>query len=576
MTMKKYILLFFCLITVLSVNARNRNYIYVFDCTQSMDSEFGIWEDAKKWLHEDIKRKREDALITIVPFRDKSDGVIPPFMRKDMNWRLLENRFENLISTPHSKTGICKAWDEAVKYIKPGFENWFILLTDGKDEYDGSSEVQRRMREWCLHHSGCNAYVVTLSATAKEALWTDLSNCDDIDIIDGSGFIPIIGTFDNTPLSMLANSPRNFIVDFSEEGIFKAHIESNDKYYNINLKDNNISNEEATIIITEKAPNIRPVINHEISFNIISDEHEVKFRKSDFTIFVDTRDLSNIDFIKASNDEFNGGTLQTYSRFIFYPEKSYDEVSIDLGVVFNDQAKNQNASMYFTVNIPVDIQGKCKIFFNKNEIKNSFELLSNTDESILTIRIPHIANEGKYYIELKGVGSNIESVNAELGNSYNTTISVKHIIKWNPLKTILFWILIVFVICILSRIFYSHTRKGVCCGVDYIINGSKEVLVQRRKANRIIISSKVKKQNWIDWLFNGKTLYNIEPVPGLKSDICFNAAKLKRNMRVRCQKNKDYYINGLKMRKQILTANEDVKHVITDINDIELLTLIIF
>mgnify|MGYP003302006575 CR=1 FL=1 len=573
--MKKYILLFTCLITVLSVDARNRNYIYVFDCTQSMDSEFGIWEDAKKWLYEDIKRKQEDALITIVPFRDKSDGVIPPFIRKDMNWRLLENRFDALISSPHSKTGICKAWDEAVQYIRPGFENWFILLTDGKDEYDGSSEVQRRMREWCMYHSGCNAYVVTLSATAKEALWTDLSNCDDIDIIDGSGFIPIIGTFDNTPLSMLANSPRNFIVSFSEEGVFKAHIESNDKYYNINLKDNSISNEEATIIITEKSPNIRPIFNHEISFNIISDEREVKFRKSDFTILVDPRDLSNVDFIKASNDEFNGGTLQTYSRFIFYPGKSYDEVSIDLGALFNDQAKIQNASMFFTVNIPKNLQGKCKLFFNEKEINNSFELLSNADGSILTIRIPHIANEGKYYIELKGNGSNLESVNAELSSSYNTTIYVKHIIGWNPLKTILFWIFIVFVICILCRIIYSHTREGVCCGVDYIINGSREALVRKRKANRIIISSKVKKQNWVDWLFNGKTLYNIEPVPGLRSDICFNAAKLKRSMRVRCKKNNDYYINGLKMRRQILTANEDVKHVITGINDIELLTLII-
>lgn len=573
--MKKYILLFTCLITVLSVDARNRNYIYVFDCTQSMDSEFGIWEDAKKWLYEDIKRKQEDALITIVPFRDKSDGVIPPFIRKDMNWRLLENRFDALISSPHSKTGICKAWDEAVQYIRPGFENWFILLTDGKDEYDGSSGVQRRMREWCMYHSGCNAYVVTLSATAKEAFWTDLSNCDDIDIIDGSGFIPIIGTFDNTPLSMLANSPRNFIVSFSEEGVFKAHIESNDKYYNINLKDNSISNEEATIVITEKSPNIRPISNHEISFNIISDEREVKFRKSDFTVLVDPRDLSNVDFIKASNDEFNGGTLQTYSRFIFNPGKSYDEVPIDLGALFNDQAKIQNASMYFTVNIPKNLQGKCKLFFNEKEINNSFELLSNAVGSILTIRIPHIANEGKYYIELKGNGSNLESVNAELCSSYNTTIYVKHIIGWNPLKTILFWIFIVFVICILGRIIYSHTREGVCCGVDYIINGSREALVRKRKANRIIISSKVKKQNWIDWLFNGKTLYNIEPVQGLRSDICFNAAKLKRSMRVRCKKNNDYYINGLKMRRQILTANEDVKHVITGINDIELLTLII-
>ena len=97
-----------------------------------------------------------------------------------------------------------------------------------------------------------------------------------------------------------------------------------------------------------------------------------------------------------------------------------------------------------------------------------------------------------------------------------------------------------------------------------------------RKANRIVISSKLKNQNWIDWLFNGKTLYNTTPVPGLKSDICFESARLKRTMRLRCQENKDYLIDGSKMRKQILTANEDIKHVITDINNIELLILIVF
>lgn len=512
--MKKYILLFTCLITVLSVDARNRNYIYVFDCTQSME-EFGIWKDAKKWLYEDIKRKQEDALITIVPFRDKSDGVIPPFIRKDMNWRLLENRFDTLISSPHYKTGICRAWDEAVKYIRPGFENWFILLTDGEDGYDGSSEVQRRMREWCMYHSGCNAYVVTLSATAKEALSTDLSNCDDISIIDATDFIPIIGTFDNTPLSMLANSPRNFIVSFSEEGVFKAHIESNDKYYNINLKDNSISNEEATIVITEKSPNIRPKVNHEISFNIVSDEHEVEFRKSDFTILVDTRDLSNVDFIKASNDEFNGGTLKTYSRFIFYPEKSYDEASIDLGALFNDQAKAKNASMYFTVNIPKDIYGKCELFFNEKEISNSFELLSNADGSILTIRIPHIANEGKYYIELKGNGSNLESVNAELSSSYNTTIYVEHIIGWNPLKLGLTCLLGIFISAILiwmillKPLFYP--RFG---SIQKTFNtpGMAPLIVKFKGAKMVVVSASVqKKQSVWNRLLTGKIIYKIHP-----------------------------------------------------------------
>lgn len=47
-------------------------------------------------------------------------------------------------------------------------------------------------------------------------------------------------------------------------------------------------------------------------------------------------------------------------------------------------------------------------------------------------------------------------------------------------------------------------------------------------------------------------------------------------MRLSCTENKNYYLDGIKMRKQILTANEDIEHVITDKNNIELLTLIVF
>lgn len=70
--------------------SKQRQYIYVFDCTQSMDVDYGIWEPAKRWLEDDIGRKRDNALITIVPFRDKPDGVIGPIMKSKVNWSLLE------------------------------------------------------------------------------------------------------------------------------------------------------------------------------------------------------------------------------------------------------------------------------------------------------------------------------------------------------------------------------------------------------------------------------------------------------------------------------------------------------
>lgn len=553
--------------------SKQRQYIYVFDCTQSMDEDYDIWEPANKWLKDDIERKRENALITIVPFRDNNDGIIGPVLKSQVDWSSLKNRFDYLISHPHSKTGICRAWKSAIPLMKPEYENWFILLTDGEDGYDGSAKVKELMRSWCQFHEGCHGYVVTLSRVAKDALWTDLSNCDDIDIIDGTGHIPVIGSFVKKPMSMLASSPKNFVVGFSEEGEYKGHIECNDPYYDITLESNTISNESAKILVKEKK---RPSQNHEIRFSIISDQEGVKFLKPTFSIFVDTRDLANMNFAANSGGEYNGGKDDTYDSFLGYPAKDWAYYSIKLENVLNKQAIISNATMDMSVDIPSALKNKIKIFLDDKEIDDHFVLNSSNNNSTLLIKVSHDAPEDVFSINITGIGTNIESVNGELTNTYSAKLIIKHSVSSNPLETLLFFLLVVFVIACLIRIFYSHLRRGVYCGIDYVINGSQEVLVKKRKANRIVISSKVKKQNWIDWLFNGKTLYNIEPIPELKSDICFKAARLKRTMRLSCKENKNYYLDGIKMRKQILTANEDIEHVITDKNNIELLTLIVF
>ena len=569
------IFLFIILSFIFSINSfsKQRQYIYVFDCTQSMDKDYGIWEAAKQWLKDDIERKRDNALITIVPFRDNNDGVIGPIMKSHVNWSLLEKSFDNLISSTHSKTGICRAWKSATPLMKPEYENWFILLTDGEDGYDGSAQVKELMRSWCQFYEGCHGYVVTLSKVAKEALWTDLSNCDDIDIIDGTGHIPVIGSFIKKPMSMLASSPKNFVIGFSEEGEYKGHIECNDPYYDITLESNIISNESAKILVKEKK---RPKQNHEIRFNIISDQEEVRFLKPSFSIYVDARDLANMNFAVNSGGEYNGGKDDTYDSFLGYPSKDWACYSIKLENVLNKQAMNTNASMNMSIDIPAVLENKIKIYLDDKEISNSFVLDASNNNSSLWIKVSHDAPEDIFSINITGTGTNIESVNGEQTNTYDAKLIVKHTVSWNPLKILLICLLVVFFIVCLIRIFYSHLRRGVYCGIDYVINGSKEVLVKKRKANRIVISSKVKKQNWIDWLFNGKTLYNKEPIPALKSDICFKAARLKRTMRLSCKENKNYYINGIRMHKQILTANEDIEYVITDRNNIELLTLIVF
>ena len=488
-----YLSLFVAFFFSFNSYSKQRQYIYVFDCTQSMDEDYDIWEPAKKWLKDDIERKRDNALITIVPFRDNNDGIIGPVLKSQIVWSSLKNRFDYLISHPHSKTGICRAWKSAIPLMKPEYENWFILLTDGEDGYDGSAKVKELMRSWCQFHEGCHGYVVTLSRVAKDALWTDLSNCDDIDIIDGTGHIPVIGSFIKKPMSMLASSPKNFVVGFSEEGEYKGHIECNDPYYDITLESNTISNESAKILVKEKK---RPSQNHEIRFSIISDQEGVKFLKPTFSIFVDTRDLANMNFAANSGGEYNGGKDDTYDSFLGYPAKDWACYSIKLENVLNKQAIISNATMDMSVDIPSALKNKIKIFLDDKEIDNHFVLNSSNNNSSLLIKVSHDAPEDVFNINLTGVGHNIESVNGEQTNSYNAKLIVKHSVSWNPLKIFLTILLIIFAIttffvfCWKNVITRKIMDKQICLVPDIynplaeVNNCIKCILTKKRPSGR--------------------------------------------------------------------------------------------
>lgn len=550
-----YLSLFVAFFFSFNSYSKQRQYIYVFDCTQSMDEDYDIWEPAKKWLKDDIERKRDNALITIVPFRDNNDGIIGPVLKSQIVWSSLKNRFDYLISHPHSKTGICRAWKSATPLMKPEYENWFILLTDGEDGYDGSDKVKDLMRSWCQYHEGCHGYVVTLSKVAKEALWTDLSNCDDIDIINVTDHIPVIGSFIKKPMSMLASSPKNFVIGFSEEGEFKGHVNCNDPYYEVSLESNLISNESAKIIVKEKK---RPSQNHEIRFSIISDQEGVKFLKPTFSIFVDTRDLANMNFAANSGGEYNGGKDDTYDSFLGYPAKDWACYSIKLENVLNKQAIISNATMDMSVDIPSALKNKIKIFLDDKEIDNHFVLNSSNNNSSLLIKVSHDAPEDVFNINLTGVGHNIESVNGEQTNSYNAKLIVKHSVSWNPLKIFLTILLIIFAIttffvfCWKNVITRKIMDKQICLVPDIynpiaeVNNCIKCILTKKRPSGR---------NGFIHRIYFGPIQY--VNIPEAMSDIVL---KTNYDDDIIAKKNISYDVNNMPLTSNmILPQGTNVK-----------------
>lgn len=108
----KTLILFLSLIMSLSVLAqRERNYIYVLDCTKSMTGFKGspdIWNTTKQYLQKELNKHVPGTTLHVIPFQDK---ILSPysFDANDLDWnkidKQLQEHFQNVTST-----NICDAW----------------------------------------------------------------------------------------------------------------------------------------------------------------------------------------------------------------------------------------------------------------------------------------------------------------------------------------------------------------------------------------------------------------------------------------------------------------------------------
>ena len=320
--------------------------------------------------------------------------------------------------------------------------------------------MKSRMRNWCSTHDGSYGFVVALSQTAKDALVTNLDDCKNMVVVGPIGtHIPKIGTFTNREFSMLSNSIRSFSTGFSETGTYKAHVKCNDSNYEVVLKDGQLSEGQAVFLIKEKK---KPVNNCNVNFSIVSDDNNLWLCNPDFTIFVDTRELANIEFDQPNgkSGQYDMGTAETYEPFLFWKGKDVDTLSVKLGVKFNNRAKETKCILKVKLDIPSELEGNVSILYKGQQVKgNVFTLLSTDTDDIITIAVHHSLAEDDYIIRFKGDSDNTECINAEEGNTYVSSIHLRHNIVCNP------WILpvIIFsaVILLLIISYFAKRRLNV-------------------------------------------------------------------------------------------------------------------
>lgn len=491
---------------------RQRNYVYIFDCTESMERDNHIWQPAKDFLKKDLQQLDENAKVTVVLFHQDTPTPIQ-FKAKDLDWKDLDSKCDDLIK--NSKfTGICNAWDKGLKYIDPNRNNYFYLFTDGKENVikpNGTAAVCQRIKEWC-NRTSSNDYAFFVALPSKSLLDSpeikQIQNatkyCDRTYYI--SGRIAPFGSFDRTSFNQNSHSPKNIEVGFSDCGTFNAKTSCDNPYYKISLKGGKVKDGKATFEVKQLK---QPESNTQVHFKVIADEKDMHICNPDMFINIDTRKLRNVDFAQPSGSEgeYDAGKAETYSKFLIFSGKEYERVTIDLGAKFNEQAKIKNCNMKMHVVLP---QG-CKAYYNGMPISNDFELAATDNLSELSIEVPHQLEEKDFYADLTGTSLNLETINSEPGRQYKSKIHFVHNKCWHPVKTFLFWLFIILMssmaawFIFLKWIIYPRIRLA---RIEFKCESKKYYESKRiNSARKVVVGPTKGKQSWINKCFTGKIVY---------------------------------------------------------------------
>lgn len=496
---------------------RQRNYVYLFDCTWSMKRPNGIWEQAKQFMKDDIDQLDENANVTIVLFHQITANPIC-FKAKQFDWNSVESQCEAMINASQ-RTGICKAWDLGLKYIDKNRNNYLYLFTDGTENVDKrrTDAVCERIRKWCLQAPNNYAFFVALGKEIKEKpdvkkLIAATAACDRAFYIeDHQG---PFGAFDRTSFKLNSHSTKNLQSGFSDYGSFNASVECDDEYYNVTLLNNKIEGGKAIFLVEQKK---QPSSNHQVHFTVSSIKKNLQICNPDLYINIDTRDLANLDLGQPSGEtegQYNAGEAETYSSFLF-KGKDIDKVQANLGAIFNEQAKKQKGSLNVSLDIPSEINHKCKMYYNGKSIGNSFVIKASDTNSILTMEIPHSVAAKAYVIGMKGEAKGLETINAEDNLSYISSIYFRHNVCWHPMKVFLMWFGILTLAVLLLWFFFFrpivYPRFG-SIQKTFNIPGMAPLIIKFKGARMVVLAtSHPKKQSVWNSFWTGKIIYKTHP-----------------------------------------------------------------
>lgn len=519
--LKKYVLLMLTLLMAqFAMAQRERNYIYLLDCTKSMKGYNGapdIWQPTKKYLKSDIERQTPGTMVHVVPFQGKN---LPSysFEATQFDWKAMEKDLDDIIENV-TNTNICDAWDLGLKFIDVNKDNYIYLLTDGVDNVKGTAELARKLREFCGKYKNTRAFYVLLTKNATmvdAAIKQIVDNCPDELFVDASKKLDPFGCFDDD-LTIYANTlklTKTHKLLFSAAGVFPASVVCNDDNFSVSVEGGKIKDGVVSVKISAKK-DIKEINGslpdtYEFTFDVKA--KGVQIINPTVKVVMTNKPERELEMISEEQDM---GDAEWYDSFLFWGAKEQDTLKVDLKAMFNDEAKKDGSVVILA---PLQLprggeQGHYRLLLNGEPIEGpiTFDASNMPDKCVLGLVFDDNAEEGKHYVTLRFKDKkNLETINGAPAKDFEVTLRAEYDVEWNPLKTILMWLGLIILgalilwFLIFKHIFFPTFKVGSVMVTDpYYSN------IRIKGARRLIFSNRKIEQSALNKLFTGTVLCNV-------------------------------------------------------------------
>ncbi len=527
---------------------RQRNIIYVLDCTGSMNGYNGapdIWAPTKKFLKSELEkeaRENPDAKITILPFQEK---VLSPITvnPRDLKWSEYEATLDKYIGNL-TATNICDSWLAAEKCIDRSCDNYIVLMTDGHDNIGGAANESARieklteiLKEFCGKYDNTKGMYVELtkSASLPDGIRNVIDICDNLYNIDASDGIPSFGCVaDDRIVINTRDLPLDLDFGFSNSGKFKATVDDDDnEFVEVTIKNGYINRGVCTIHIESKFGDDIDRLNKaigakETDVDLTVESDDVIIINPEISLVLTTSEVRSLDLA--------ADTLARIDRikpFLWIKGNPVDTLRWNLSPRFSPQAITDGSIVKFGLKSTTPLDGCTLLFDNEQVGPDSIVWLTPTSAGVLELLVPSDVADRTFDLQLHEIGvKDIDRINSvrpgagvvNLTGVCDTSLSWLEILVWILAALLILALLAWF--AFIKKMKYPTFKAGMITVNDpYFAN------ITAKGARKVIFTNNpAAKQGALNRLFTGRVLYHANPAWPCEAELTPSGRK---NMRFR-------------------------------------------